>query len=175
MIQIKDKKFVPYISSSALQQRIQELGKAISKDFEGETPVLLGILNGSFMFAADLAKSIETPMEITFLKIASYEGDASTGKVKSLLGLDKSLEGRSVVVVEDIVDTGLSMTHILEVLSQHSPKRIAIATLLLKPEALKYPIALDYVGFEIPNKFVVGYGLDYDGQGRNIPEIYQLK
>lgn len=175
MIQIKDKEFVPYISAEALQQRIKVLGEEISRDFEGETPVLLGILNGSFMFASDLVKSINTPMEITFLKIASYEGQASTGKIKSLLGLDKPLEGRSVIIVEDIVDTGLSMTHILEELSSHSPKRISIAALLVKPDALQYPIAVDYVGFEIPNKFVVGYGLDYDGLGRNIPEIYQLK
>jgi hypoxanthine phosphoribosyltransferase len=175
MIKIKDKEFVSFISPQAIQNRIEELGEQISKEHDGDVPVLLGILNGSFMFLSDLAKQIRIPAEISFVKFSSYDGESSTGKVKELLGLDKSLSGRTVIVVEDIVDTGLTMKKLLENIETLKPKNVQVAALLVKPEAHVHPIDIAYVGFEIPNKFVVGYGLDYDGLGRNLGEIYQLK
>jgi hypoxanthine phosphoribosyltransferase len=175
MISIKNKVFVPYITANSLQQRVAEIGNEISKDFKEECPILIGVLNGSFIFLSDLAKSITIPIEISFVKVSSYSGTSSTGAVKNLLGLDFDLNERSVIIVEDIIDTGLSMKHLLEMIQRENPKRIAIATLLLKPEALIHPINVNYVGFEIPNKFVVGYGMDFDGLGRNLPELYQLK
>ncbi|WP_143962416.1 hypoxanthine phosphoribosyltransferase [Litoribacter populi] len=175
MVEVKDKQFVPYLSEAELSQRIATLGAKINKDFQGKEPILLGILNGAFMFISDLAKAIEIPVEIQFIKVASYEATSSTGEVKNLIGLNVDLEGREVIVVEDIVDTGLSMKYILGLIADRNPSKVSIATLLLKPEALKEPLEIDYVGFEIPNKFVVGYGLDYDGFGRNLKEIYQLK
>lgn len=175
MIQIKDKEFISYITEEMLAKRVRELGGEISRDFRSESPVLLGVLNGSFMFLSDLAKSISIPLEICFLKISSYQGTHSTGKVKDMSTLDIDLNERCVIIVEDIVDTGLSMTYLLEKIRRLNPKSISIATLLTKPEALQHPVKVDYVGFEIPNRFVVGYGLDYDGYGRNLPAIYQLK
>ncbi len=176
MIRIIDKDFEPFINRESLNQRVEEIGMKISLDYKNEdAPVFLGILNGSFMFLSDLGKSLNISAEFSFVKIASYSGTVSSGKIQDLIGLDVNLAGRNVIIVEDIVDTGLSMTHLLKIIRSKEPKKIAIATLLLKPEALEYDLHLDYVGFEIPNKFVVGYGLDYDGLGRNIPEIYQLK
>lgn len=175
MISIKDKVFVPYISANSLQQRVAEIGAEISKDFNFDCPVLIGVLNGSFIFLSDLAKSISIPIEVSFVKITSYSGTSSTGEIKSLLGLDIDLKNRSVIIIEDIIDTGLSMKHLLEMIQKEGPKKVAIATLLLKPDALSHPLIINYVGFEIPNKFVVGYGMDFDGLGRNLPELYQLK
>ena len=175
MIEVKDKKFIPYLSESQLAEKISELGAKINNDYLGKDPVLLGILNGAFMFLSDLAKSIDIPVEIQFIKVASYEAFSSTGKVKDLIGLNIDLEGREVIVVEDIVDTGFSMRHIMDLIADKNPANISVATLLLKPEALQEKLDIAYVGFEIPNKFVVGYGLDYDGYGRNLKEIYQLK
>jgi len=174
MIEVKDKKFIPYLTEDQLAEKITELGSRINRDYKGKKPVLLGILNGAFMFLSDLAKSIDIPVEIQFVKIASYESFSSTGKVKDLIGLNIDLEGREVIVVEDIVDTGFSMKHVLSLVSDKNPVNISIATLLLKPDALQEKLDIAYVGFEIPNKFVVGYGLDYDGYGRNLKEIYQL-
>lgn len=173
-IQIKDKTFEPYLSKGQLEQRIQELGAQIGADFEGEELVLLGVLNGSFLFLADLVRAIPLPLACEFIKIASYSGMESTGKVTETIGIPTSIAGKSVVLVEDIVDTGRSMAYLLEQLGNFHPKRVAIATLLFKKEAFSFNYPLDYVGFEIPNKFVVGFGLDYDGAGRNYPEIYQL-
>lgn len=175
MIEIKDKKFIPYLTEDQLANKISELGQRINKDYTNKSPILLGVLNGAFMFLADLAKTIEIPVEIQFIKIASYEATASTGTVIDLIGLNIDLEGREVIIVEDIIDTGLSMKHALKLIAEKKPAQISIVTLLLKPEALKEQLDLAYVGFEIPNKFVVGYGLDYDGFGRNLKEIYQLK
>jgi hypoxanthine phosphoribosyltransferase len=151
------------------------MGLQISKDFVGEDPIFLGVLNGAFMFLSDLCKQITIPAEISFVKIASYSGTVSSGNVKTLLGLDIDLSGRSVIIVEDIVDSGLTMDFLRSIILKSNPKKISIATLLLKPEAYQYDFAIDYIGFEISNKFVVGYGLDYDGWGRNLPEIFQLK
>ncbi|MCH7402804.1 hypoxanthine phosphoribosyltransferase [Belliella kenyensis] len=175
MIKIKDKEFVPFITESELLDRINVLGKQISEKFKDDQPILLGVLNGAFMFLSDLSKSIDIPVEVSFVKMSSYSGTSSTGEVKDLIGLGVDIKDRKVIVVEDIVDTGLSMSYLLELLSKKQPADVSVVTLLYKPEALKHAIKLDFVGFEIPNKFVVGYGLDYDGLGRNLPEIYQLK
>jgi hypoxanthine phosphoribosyltransferase len=175
MISIKDKEFVPYITAHSIQQRVAEIGAEISKDFKEDCPILIGVLNGSFIFLSDLAKSISIPIEISFVKISSYSGTNSTGSIRNILGLDVNLNNRSVIIVEDIIDTGLSMKHLVEMIEKETPKRIAIASLLLKPDALVELIRVNYIGFEIPNKFVVGYGMDYEGFGRNLPELYQLK
>ncbi|SNS02508.1 hypoxanthine phosphoribosyltransferase [Belliella buryatensis] len=175
MVKIIDKEFVPFITAEAIDSRLQEMGEMISKDFKDDNPIILGVLNGAFMFLSDLAKYIKIPAEISFIKVSSYQGISSTGEVKDLIGLDAKLQGRKVIVVEDIIDTGLSMTHLLKKLKINQPSQISVVTLLFKPEALKHQLKIDYIGFEIPNKFVVGYGLDYDGFGRNLPAIYQLK
>lgn len=171
---LKDKTFEVYLSENEIKQRIGQLGAQISKDFLGEEVILLGVLNGSFIVMADLARSIELPTQCEFFRISSYSGMETTGKVKSILGLSIDIKGKNVIVVEDIVDTGLSMEYLISQLSQMKPKRLAVATLLFKKEAFRFNYPLDYVGFEIPNKFVVGFGLDYDGLGRNLPDIYQL-
>jgi hypoxanthine phosphoribosyltransferase len=173
-IKIHDKEFEIYLPYEKIHNRINELGKKISRDFEGEEVVLLGVLNGAFVVMADLARQIDLDVACEFLKISSYAGTESTGKVKSIMGLSADLEKKVVIIVEDIVDTGLSMKYLVEELEKQNPKRIAIATLLFKKEAFRFNYPLDYVGFEIPNKFVVGYGLDYDGLGRNLKDIYQL-
>lgn len=175
MIEIKGKEFVPFINAAEIDKRLKAIGAQISLDFKDETPVIIGVLNGAFMFLSDLVKYLNFSTEISFIKVASYSGTNSTGEVTDLIGLASEIEGRRVIIVEDIIDTGLSMNHLLKVIQAKNPKSIAIVTLLFKPEALKYPIDIDYIGFKIENKFVVGYGLDYDGLGRNIPSIYQLK
>jgi hypoxanthine phosphoribosyltransferase len=175
MITIKDKEFLPFITAETIQKRLEALGKEISIDYSDKVPLFIGVLNGSFMFLSDLVKYVSCPLEVSFIRLSSYEGVQSTGTVQSILGLTLDIKDRHVVIVEDIVDTGLSMHTLLEELKSQLPYAISIVTLLLKPDALKYPIECKYVGFKIPNKFVVGYGLDYDGLGRNLPEIYQLK
>lgn len=173
-VSILDKTFEIYLSNTQIQERINQIGRAISDEFHGDELIIVGVLNGSFLFMADLVRRIELNFVCDFIKVSSYQGTESTGQVKSLLGLKESIEGKSVLIIEDIVDTGLSMGYLLKELSSHHPKRLAIATLLFKREAFRHKYAIDYVGFEIPNKFVVGYGLDYDGLGRNLPHIYQL-
>jgi len=173
-IKIKDKTFETYLTEGQIKKRIEELGVQIGADFEGEELVLLGVLNGSFVVMADLVRTIPLPLSCEFIKISSYSGMESTGKVMEVIGIPASIEGKNVLVVEDIVDTGNSMAYLKRQLESLHPKRIAIATLLFKKEAFLFNYPLDYVGFEIPNKFVVGFGLDYDGEGRNYPDIYQL-
>ena len=173
-VKIHDKEFEVYLHSEKIQQRLREIGKQISIDFKGEKIILIGILNGSFLVMADLAREIDLELSCDFLKISSYSGTETTGKVKPLIGLSTNIQGKSVIIVEDIVDTGISMKFLLNELEKHNPKQLAIATLLYKKEAFRFNYPLDYVGFEIPNKFVVGYGLDYDGLGRNLPDVYQL-
>ena len=173
-IQIKDKTFETYLTEGQIKKRIEELGVQIAADFEGEELVLLGVLNGSFVVMADLVRTIPLPLSCEFIKISSYSGMESTGKVMEVIGIPGSIEGKNELVVEDIVDTGNSMAYLKRQLEAFHPKRIAIATLLFKKEAFLFNYPLDYVGFEIPNKFVVGFGLDYDGAGRNFPDIYQL-
>jgi hypoxanthine phosphoribosyltransferase len=173
-IQVLDKTFVPFLSSEIIQQRISELALQISSDYLGLNPIFIGILNGSFMFASDLYKQISVPSTISFIKLASYKGTTSTGTVITAIGLEEELNDRHVILIEDIVDTGKTLSEFIPSLKHLSPASIKICTLLQKPEALQHEVAVDYVGFPIPNKFVVGYGLDYDGYGRNSAEIYQL-
>ncbi|MCU0399992.1 MAG: hypoxanthine phosphoribosyltransferase [Algoriphagus sp.] len=174
MIKLNNKNFEIYLSQSQIQSKINEIGLKIREDFKGEEVILLGVLNGSFVFLADLARKIDLPIQCEFLRISSYQGTSTTEKVKTVMGLTAAITDRNVIVVEDIVDTGISMNFLLSELSIKNPKRLAVATLLFKKEAFRFNYPLDYVGFEIPNKFVVGYGLDYDGFGRNLPDIYQL-
>lgn len=173
-MQVLDKKFRPFLSAEVLNERVQELATQINKDYFGKNPIFIGILNGSFMFASDLYKNITIPSTISFIKLVSYKGTTSTGTVITSIGLEEDLTDKDVILIEDIVDTGKTMKEFVSTLLKQSPASIQICTLLHKPEALQHPLDLKYVGFEIPNKFVVGYGLDYDGFGRNSQEIFQL-
>lgn len=173
-IQVHDKKFVPYLSAAEIQERIRLLAEQISLDYAGRKPLFLAILNGSFMFAADLFRQVNVDAEISFIKIASYKGMRSTGNVVTTIGLEQEIHGRELIIVEDIVDTGKTLHNFLPTLQLQQPASLKIATLLHKPDATEFPLQLDYIGFSIPNKFVVGYGLDYDGLGRNYNAIYQL-
>ena len=174
VITVHGKSFETYLSEEAIQQRVKELAAAINKDYTGKKPLFIAILNGSFMFAADLFKQLSVEAEICFIKLASYKGMKSSGKVITSIGLEEDLFGKDVIIVEDIVDTGKTLHRFLPKLVHQQPRSLKIATFLHKSEATEYPLVLDYVGFSIPNKFVVGYGLDYDGLGRNLREIYQL-
>lgn len=171
---LNNQEFEIYLTESKIHDRIIEIGVKIKEEFKGEEVIILGVLNGSFVFMSDLVRRIDLPVQCEFLKISSYQGTSTTGIVKSVLGLSADITGKNVIIVEDIVDTGISMNFLLSELSKKNPKRLAIATLLFKKEAFRFNYPLDYVGFEIPNKFVIGYGLDYDGLGRNLPDIYQL-
>jgi hypoxanthine phosphoribosyltransferase len=173
-IQIHDKHFEVFIAKNVIEERITELATKISEDYEGKRPIFLAILNGSFMFAAELMKSISVVCEITFLRVSSYQATESSGKVHQILGLLENIEGRDVIVVEDIVDTGLTMVEIKQQLFAQNPASLSVVTLFQKPEALKQTLDIEYVGFEIENKFVLGYGLDYDGLGRNLADLYVL-
>lgn len=174
MLKLHDLEFEPYLGHEKIEAVVQQLANKISKDYKEKTPVFLGILNGSFMFLSDLMKHYKGDCEVNFTKLASYEGTSSTGRVNTLLGTE-SLSQKDVIVIEDIVDTGNTLEHIVEVLKNERVASYKIASLFLKPEAYKKSLPIDYVGLEIPNKFIVGYGLDYNGLGRNISEIYQLK
>lgn len=174
VIQIKDKQFAVSIPEARILQEVERVAAEINRDLAGKNPLFVSVLNGSFMFTADLMKRITIPCEISFVKLASYQGTASTGKVKEVIGLDEELEGRTVVIVEDIVDTGLTMRQLLDQLATRRPKEIHIATLLLKPDKLKADLDIEYVAMQIPNDFIVGYGLDYDGLGRNYKDIYTV-
>ena len=173
-IKIKDKDFAVSIPESKILCEVERLAAQISRDLEGKNPLFLGILNGSFMFAADLFRRITIPAEISFVKFASYDGVSSTGVIKELIGLTEDIAGRTIVIVEDIIDTGCTMKKLLEDLGARAPKSIHVCTLLLKPEKLKVALDVEYVALEIPNDFIVGYGLDYDGYGRNLKDIYTV-
>ncbi len=174
LVKVHDKSFETYLSENTILQRVKELAESISKDYAGKRPLFIVILNGSFMFAADIFKQLTLEAELCFIKLASYKGMKSSGKVVTSIGLEEDLFGKDVIILEDIVDTGKTLHNFLPKLIHQQPKSLKIATLLHKPEATEHPLTLDYVGFQIPNKFVVGYGLDYDGLGRNLKEIYQL-
>lgn len=174
-VKVKDKYFKIFIENQKIEAHIHELCEKLKARYEGTEPVFLAILNGAFMFAADVFKHLEFDCEITFVKLASYEGVESSGEVRQLLGLEEGgLKGREVIILEDIVDTGKTLSEFIPLLQKQEPKSISLATLLYKPDALQYDLPIDFVGFEIPNKFVIGYGLDYDGFGRNYKDIYQL-
>ena len=174
IVQIKDKRFKTFISEDEIQQRDKAIADRINHDMEGKKPLLLAVLNGSFVFAADLMRHITIPCEISFVKLASYEGTVSTGKVVEVMGLNEDITGRDVIIVEDIVDTGKTMERMLDTLGTRNPNSLHICTLLLKPEKLKIPLNIEYAAMEIPNDFIVGYGLDYDQEGRNLRDIYTL-
>ncbi|MBM3915064.1 MAG: hypoxanthine phosphoribosyltransferase [Sphingomonadales bacterium] len=173
-IRVHDKTFVPFLTADQIKERVAEMAMQISHDYRDKKPLLLAVLNGSFMFAADLFRLLTIDAEISFIKIASYQGMRSSGKVVTAIGMEHDLNGRAVILVEDIVDTGKTLHHFIPTLQQQHPASIAVATFLHKPEATLYPLSLQYVGFQIPNRFVVGYGLDYDGLGRNYYQVYQL-
>jgi hypoxanthine phosphoribosyltransferase len=173
-IKLHDKTFDTYLSEEQIQEKVRAIAEAISRDYKNTRPLFIAILNGSFMFAADIFKNLTIDAEICFIKLASYSGMKSTGKIITAIGLDQDLFGRDVVIVEDIVDTGKTLNEFLPKLQHQQPKSLKIAALLHKPEATQFPLTIDYLGFSIPNKFVVGYGLDYDGLGRNLKEIFQL-
>jgi hypoxanthine phosphoribosyltransferase len=172
VLRVNDLDFRQFLSDQDIQNRIKQIAAQINQDLKNESPLFLGILNGSFMFAADLMKEVSIKSEITFVKLSSYSGLQSTGDVRTRIGLETPVKGRVVVIVEDIIDTGKTVFELLEILKKEKPERIIIATLLLKPDALQYDLDIDYIGFKVPNNFLVGYGLDYDGLGRNLRDIY---
>jgi hypoxanthine phosphoribosyltransferase len=173
-IKVKDKEFAVSIPEEKILTEVERLAACLNHDLAGKNPLFLCVLNGSFMFAADLFRRINIPAEISFVKLSSYQGTASTGKVKELVGLAEDITGRTVVVVEDIVDTGYTMKGLLADLVSRGPEAVHVCTLLLKPDKLKVPLDIKYVALEIPNDFIVGYGLDYDGYGRNLRDIYTV-
>ena len=174
-IKIKDKEFVPMISEAEIKERVKAVAQQISKDMEGKNPLLLAVLNGSFVFAADLMREITIPCEISFVKLASYQGTTSTGKVKEVIGINEDLSGRTIIIVEDIVESGLTMKRMIESIGTRNPESVNICTLLLKPDRLKTDLDIKYVAFSIPIDFILGYGLDYDQQARGLKDIYVLK
>lgn len=173
-ILIKDKKFAISITEEQILKEVDRVAQEINRDLKDKNPLFLSVLNGSFMFTADLMKRITIPCEISFVKLASYQGISSTGKITEVIGVNEDISGRCVVIVEDIVDTGLTMQRLLETLGTRNPKEIHIASLLVKPEKLQVPLNIEYVAMNIPNDFIVGYGLDYDGLGRNYKDIYTV-
>ena len=174
IVKVHDKHFKPFISELEILKQVSRIAGEMNKELAEKDPIFLGILNGAFMFASDLYKQLTFPCQITFLKLASYSGTESTGSVKQLIGINRDLKDRVVVVLEDIVDTGVTLETIIRQLSGYEPQEIRVATFLHKPDATVKEVKLDYVGMEIPNDFILGYGLDYDGYGRNFKEIYQL-
>src|SRR3970040_1881285 len=175
MIQLHDKQFVPFISAKEIEFAIAKMVAQIEDDFADEIPVFIGVLNGAFMVVSDFMKLYKKPCEVSFIKMASYEGTSTTNEVKQLIGLNQDLTGRTVIIIEDIVDTGNTLVELKELFKKQNVKHFKIATLFFKPEAYTKDMKIDYVGIRIPNKFIVGYGLDYDGLGRNLPEVYKLK
>ena len=173
-IQVNEKHFIPYITALQIEEKIVQLAADINAAYKNERPLFIAILNGSFMFASDLFKKLTIDAEICFIKLASYKGTKSTGHVITSIGLDESLKGRHVIVLEDIVDTGKTLSEFLPQLRDQQPASLKIAALLHKPDALKHDVVIDFLGFNVPDKFLLGYGLDFDGLGRNLPEIYQL-
>ena len=173
-IKLHDKTFDTYLSEKEIQEKVKKIADELNRDYKDRHPLFIAILNGSFMFAADLFKNLTIDAEICFIKLASYKGTKSSGHVVTAIGLDIDIIGREVVILEDIVDTGKTLSHFIPQLQHQQPASIKICALLHKPEATRFPLTIDYLGFSIPDKFVVGYGLDYDGFGRNIPAIYRL-
>lgn len=174
VVQILDKKFKTSIPAPEIKERVKAVAERINNDLKDKNPLFLAVLNGSFIFAADLMREITIPCEISFVKLASYQGTTSTGKITEVIGINEDLSGRCIVIVEDIVDTGLTMKRMLETLGTRSPAEIHICTLLVKPDKLQVDLNIEYAAMKIPNDFIVGYGLDYNQQGRNLPDIYTV-
>ena len=174
IVKIKDKTFRISIPREEILKHVDAVAEKINRDMAGKNPLFLAVLNGAFVFAADLMRRITIPCEISFVKLASYQGVMSTGKVREVIGINESLAGRTVIIVEDIVDTGLTMKQMMDSLATRNPESIHICSLLLKPDKLQVPLDVEYVALRIPNDFIVGYGLDYDQQGRNLPDIYTV-
>jgi len=174
-IVVHNRPFVPFIKEAEIKEQVKRLAGELKRDYEGKIPLFIAILNGSFIFASDLFKQIDFEAEICFIKLASYKGTKSTGQVISAIGLDVDVKGRHVVILEDIVDTGKTLTSFIPQLHNQHPASLKLCVLLHKPEAMQVSLNIDYLGFTIPNRFVLGYGLDFDGLGRNIPELYQLQ
>jgi len=173
-VTLKDKTFSLSLPASEIEVAVKALADQINLDMQGTTPLFLVILNGSFMFAGDLLKKINLQCEVSFVKLASYSGNQSTGSVKKLIGLNEDMKGRNVVILEDIIDSGITMEHLFEQLKEMQPASVKIVTFLFKPKAFTKSFPIDYIGVSIPNDFIVGYGLDYDGLGRNLPDIYKI-
>ena len=173
-VKIKDKSFRISIHEAEIKRRVKALAEQMSKDLEGKNPIFLAVLNGAFIFAADLLREMTIPCEISFVKLASYQGTTSTGKVKEVFGVNENLSGRTVVIVEDIVESGQTMKQMIESLGTRNPTSVHICSLFFKPEKLKEELTLDYVAFNIPDDFIVGYGLDYDGLGRELKDVYTI-
>ena len=173
-VTVKDKTFEVSIPEAQVKERVRELAQQMSRDLEGKNPLFLGVLNGAFIFAADLMREMTIPCEISFVKLASYQGTTSTGTIKEVIGINEDLTGRTVVIVEDIVESGLTIKRMMEQIGTRNPASVQVCTLFFKPEKLKEDLTLDYVAFSIPNDFIVGYGLDYDQQGRQLRDVYTL-
>ena len=173
-VTILDKTFETSIPEAEIKKRVKELAADISRDMEGKNPLLLGVLNGAFIFAADLMREMTIPCEISFVKLASYQGTTSTGKVTEVLGINEDLTGRHIIIVEDIVDTGLTMKRMIESLGTRNPASVSVCALLVKPDKLQVELDLKYVAFKIPNEFILGYGLDFDQAARGLRDIYTL-
>ncbi len=174
IIQVKDLQFMPFLEETVIAQKVQEMGKTIRDDYQDKNPILISILNGAFIFTADLIRAVHIDSQVAFTQLSSYEGLNSTGEIKTKLGLTVDLKDRHVIVVEDIVDTGKTLHYFLGLLKKLSPASLAVAALLVKPDAITHHFPIEYIGFNIPDKFVVGYGLDYDEAGRQLRSIYQL-
>ena len=173
-VTIKDKTFETSMPEAMIKARVKELAQKISKDMEGKNPLFLAVLNGAFVFAADLMREMTIPCEISFVKLASYQGTMSTGKIQEVMGINEDLSGRTVIILEDIVETGLTIKQMIESLGTRGPASVHVCTLFFKPERLQEEIPLKYVAFRIPNDFILGYGLDYDQQGRGLKDLYTL-
>lgn len=174
-IKLHDNYFIPFIESKQIADVVKNLANQIETDLKNEQPIFIGILNGSFMFIADFVRQYKSNCEVSFVKLASYQGTTSTGKIKELVGIQEDLKGKTVVILEDIIDTGNTLEEIFKIFADKEVKALKVATLFFKPEVFKKDLKIDYIGLSIPNKFIVGYGLDYDGLGRNLSDIYQLK
>lgn len=174
IIRIHDKEFVPYIEKEKIEKRITELAQKINLDYRDKCPIILSILNGSFIFTADLVRQLTFPVIIEFVRYSSYQGISSAGSVERIIGIKSDIKGKDLIIVEDIIDTGLTISEAIKDLEKLKPKSVRVVSLLLKPAAIKHEVPCEYCGFEIPNDFVLGYGLDYNELGRQLPAIYRI-
>ena len=174
IVELHGKSFEVFLTEEEIRQRVWEMGQDISRDYKGKIPIIISVLNGSFIFAADLVRVLDIQLKVEFVRLASYEGESSSGKVIEILGLRNEVEGEDILIVEDIVDTGLTLSKFVAEVKSRNPNSVKVVSLLQKPAAIEHPVDIDYIGFEIPNDFVLGYGLDFDEVGRELPQIYKL-